>query len=486
MSHAARRACITVVLLGSVSAFATPLFAAAATAAAPPFTVQTNPYTFDHAPSWSPDNRTVVFHHDVPGVGMQVFTAYLDGSHLKCITCGQPGPNMVPTFRPQGDKILFHSWRGHNITFGGPGFGGLGSTFWVVNPDGTNPVELTPAELGAEGMDNFHAYFSPDGRHIAWAHIDWNFVTPITQAMPGKGTGKWSIYLADYVEGPIPHLANVRQVRPENGHFYETQWWAPDNSGFLFTESSDAAVDLDLYFYNLATGAITRLTSNHTWTEQAIFTPDGKHVIYMSIKDHQGSWAAWSAVSNALSIPTAYDYALLLPLFYGIFLTPAVPPACDLYEIDLATGQQRQITQDGADGWIIPELAYAPDGKRLMWTELKIQDGLRLDQDPSRQPGDELSLLSNPPTLPGPSALDHGSEVFYVVQRTRIGTFADAASGVSALGSIGATALPSTSTTQPMSRAVGAWLELGMLAAAAGLLAGLRRRPRHRRPRLVD
>jgi Tol biopolymer transport system component len=394
------------------------------------FVVQTNSYTFDHAPAFGPNNA-VVSHHDESGAGMQVYISNLDGSNRQCVTCGagEPAvPNMVPTWRPQGDKIMFHTWTGHNITFGGPGFGGLGSTFWVVNPDGSHPVQLTPPALGTEGMDNFHAYFSPDGNHIAWAHIDWNFVTPITNANVGSGTGKWSIYLADYVnDGSGPHLANVRQVRPENGHFYETQWWSPDGHGFLFTESSDTAVDLDLYFYDLTKPPgqeITRLTNNHTWTEQAIFTPDGKNVVYMSIKDHQNAWAAWSTPSNLANFPSQYDYVVLIPLFFGIFLTPGLPPACDLYEVNLATGQERRLTTDGDDGWIIPELTYSQDGKYLMWTELEVRQGLRVDGNPNSQPGDELSLLTQPPSVPS-NLLDKGKELFYIVQRTRIGQFVD-------------------------------------------------------------
>ncbi|HEV3233992.1 MAG TPA: hypothetical protein VG329_05550 [Candidatus Dormibacteraeota bacterium] len=434
------------------------------------FVVHTNSYTFDHAPAFGPHN-IVVSHHNVPGTGgMQVYTANLDGSNWKCVTCGAgapPVPNMVPSFRPQGDKILFHTWNDHKVQFGGPGFGGLGSEFWVVNPDGTNPVNLTPADLGTEGMDNFHAYFSPDGNRIAWAHIDWNFVTPITNANVGKGTGKWSIYVADYVDDSKgPHLTNVRQVRPENGHFYETQWWSPDGHGFLYTESSDSAVDLDLYFFDLTKPAgqeITRLTNNGTWTEQAIFTPDGKNVVYMSIKDHQNAWAAWSTPANLAKFPSTYDYAILIPLFFGIFLTPGLPPACDLYEINLATGQERRITTDGNDGWIIPEQAYSPDGRFLMWTELEVRQGLRVDGQPANQPGDEISLLTNPPSVPS-NLLDKGKEFPYVVERTRIGEFvSDGSAGAggvlgAGVGGVGAN-LPTTAGGA--GPPAGSWLALG-------------------------
>ena len=401
---------------------------------------------------------------------------------------------MVPSFRPQGDKILFHTWNDHKVQFGGPGFGGLGSEFWVVNPNGSNPVNLTPKlpgpggeDLGSEGKDNFHAYFSPDGNHIAWAHINWDFITPLTNANVNQAAGKWSIWVGDYVDDNTgPHLTNVRMLRPENGHFYETQWWSPDGHGFLYTESSDSAVDLDLYYFDLTKPhgqEITRLTNNGTWTEQAIFTPDGKNVVYMSIKDHQNAWAAWSTPANLAKFPSTYDYAVMIPLFFAIFLTPGLPPACDLYEINLATGKERRITTDGNDGWIIPELTYSQDGRYLMWTELEVIKGLRVDGQPQNQPGDELSLLTKPPSVPS-NLLDKGKELFYVTERTRIGQFVSPAStrgsaGLPGAGSSAGSALPNTAATPAGDGAGRLLLALGLIAAALTLVAAAA--PRRRR-----
>src|SRR5436853_365296 len=81
------------------------------------------------------------------GGGNQVVTSKLDGSDQDCVTCGQPGPNQVAQYRPQGDVILFHSWREKNaFKVGSPGFGGIGSEVYVTNADGSgHPVNLTQA-----------------------------------------------------------------------------------------------------------------------------------------------------------------------------------------------------------------------------------------------------------------------------------------------------------------------------------------------------
>src|SRR4051794_21018598 len=246
-----------------------------------PFTTTTNAFTFGQAPVFTPGGQVVHAKKYNGTDGQQIYIADdLSGANERCVTCGKiAGPNGVPAVSPDGKWILFHSWVGHHITVGSPGFGGLGSTLWVIHPDGTGLTQLTglDAARGAgEGEDDYHAYWSPDSKQIEWAHLNWNFVTD-------GGDGKWDVRVADFVDDgtSAPHLANETVVRPANGHYYETQWWAPDGSGFLYTESWGTAMNLELWYCRLthdADGKVTgcdsqRLTDNPAWDEQAIFTP---------------------------------------------------------------------------------------------------------------------------------------------------------------------------------------------------------------------
>ena len=196
----------------------------------------------------------------------------------------------MPAVRSQGDWILFHSWNGHHITIGAPGYGGMGSELWVMRADGSHKTQLTgldAAHGAGEGEDDYHAYWSPDGNQLVWAHLNWNFVDD-------NGQGRWDVRVADFVDDGTghPRLANVRVVRPANGHYYETQWWAPDGSGFLYTESWGTAENLELFYCRLVDSGrrcqSKRLTHSPDWDEQAIFTPDMKNVIFMSTRDHPG------------------------------------------------------------------------------------------------------------------------------------------------------------------------------------------------------
>ena len=109
-----------------------------------PYTLSTNSYAFGQAPVFMPDGRHVLFGKDFKkGDKAQIYSVRLNGSGLRCLSCGQPGPNNVPAVRPQGDWILFHSWRGHYFTIGSPGYGGLGSSLYVMRPNGRHVTKLT-------------------------------------------------------------------------------------------------------------------------------------------------------------------------------------------------------------------------------------------------------------------------------------------------------------------------------------------------------
>jgi Tol biopolymer transport system component len=379
------------------------------------FAVTTNPYTFGQAPDWMPDGR-VVFHDDF-GDGQQVYVAGLDGSGRRCLTCDMPAPNMVAAVQPGGRHILFHSSDGHQLNVGAPGFGGIGSDIWVMDADGSHKTRLTTS---SEGHDNFHAYWSPDGTRIVWTALNWNFVTE-------KGNGKSDIRVADFVDDAKGmRLANERVIRPGNGHWYESQRWAPDGSGFLYTESTDTSVDNELFYADLrgATPKFTRLTDNPAWDEQAVFTPDAKRVIFMSTRDHPGAFQDWTTLASTAGIPADEDYITLLPVFEATFLQPVFAQANDLYELDLATKKVRRLTHDGDEGWITPELVWDRAGRRLLWTEVKWRDELRVDQsgDPVTEARQAAGLASSPPTV-SPDDTHHGGQNSNLRRRTRIGRY---------------------------------------------------------------
>jgi len=414
---------------GALAAVAT-VFAPASTAASgsrytsAPYTLRTTHYAFGQAPVFMPDGRVVFGKDFKKGDKAQVYIARQNGSHLRCITCKLSGPNNVPAVRPQGDWILFHSWHNQHFTIGSPGYGGLGSALYVVRPDGSHMTRITgldSAHGAGEGEDDYHTYWSPDGRHIVWTHLNWNFVDD-------NGQGKWDVRVADFVtgHGRPPHLAHIRVVRPANGHWYETQWWAPNGKGFLYTETWKTAMDTELFYCRLTAKGCksTQLTDYPAWNEQAIFTPDGKDVIFMSSRDSPGFFNTWADLTRDLGLTSSEDYLLTLPVFEAAFLQPVAEETTDLYLLDLKTRSVRRLTYDGKDGWIVPEFSWDPSNKHLWFTENRLPPSSRVGfpLDLMKQLTLTKQLLEHPPTpdVGHLLVLDAGLPV---QQRTRILTF---------------------------------------------------------------
>lgn len=417
-----------------------------------PFSESTHTPAFGQAPVFVPGTnpQLVVFGKDFrTGEKNQVYIERFDGQGpTTCLTCTGPGSgtdnvNGVPSVSPDGQWIIFHSWRGHYLTIGSPGYGGMGSSLWAMHIDGSDQTQLTDAQpagaapFGGEGIDDYHTYWSPDGTHIEYAHLNWNFIT-------GGGNGNWDVRVAEFhvAADGTPYLSNTHVVRPDDGHWYETQWWNPNpkHPGFLYTETyptssgSGAATTPQLFYcqlinsYSTCKNGGTRLTDSPSWDEQALFTPDGKDVIFMSSRAEPGLFNTWAAAARSFGLPNDYDYLLILPLFEAGFLQPVGAESTDLYEIPFAQpGAVRRLSYDGAEGWITPEFTWDPTNSFLMWTENRYPEGYRypLPVELSGYIHQMQALLSNPP---GPSIVDVGQNGVGVApvpveQRTQIGVF---------------------------------------------------------------
>ena len=378
--------CAVVAMAGLIAGCSGSPATTSAPAAANPFftarfTANVNHFTFGQDPSWTADGRVLSNEDDPSGVS-QIYVSRLDGTEMSCLTCGQPGPNGFPQERPRGDWILFCSFRGQQMTFGAPCLGGIGSDLYAMRPDGSRLTRLTgpdsPFESGTVPYDNYHPYWSPDGRHLIWTHVAYG---PLAQ-----GGTQWTILLSTLVvDGDgTPHLADVTVVAPGGDHAYETQVWAPDGSGILYTSfSSDGDkrigwLNSELSFMRLyGAGAspahpqVKHLTDGSPgWDEQAVFTPDMKDVIWMSSR----GTPTWYQTVVTGAQAASYDPPLeneVFPLenevFGPFFVLTVLDPKfrTDLYELDLGTHAVRRLTDLDQ---VVPEFYFNPSGTELIWT----------------------------------------------------------------------------------------------------------------------
>jgi hypothetical protein len=350
-----------------------------------PFKVTKLRYEFSQDPSWTRNGKVLSSQFDAAGI-KQIYRARPDGKHQACLTCRTvAGPNGLPQERPTGKWILFESYGQQPVHLGGPGLGGYGGDLYVMRPDGSHPYRLTTNSDPNDGApygqsdgvpyDNFHGYFSPNGKQIIWTH---------TEANPLSGGGQtWSILLGDFkVKNGLPSLQNVRVVGQPYGA-YETQPWSPDGKGFLLSAAGGYNSPLQaippgwgnmrVYYMRLygkgaspAHPRVTRIGDNAPfYEEQSVFTPDMRSVIMMS--NRAATLGCWYCLVAAAAQRSGFDAPNTGSTQTLQFLADFNGPdfRSDLFAVDVRTKATRRLTFQNN---VIPEFYWNHDYTKILWS----------------------------------------------------------------------------------------------------------------------
>ena len=121
---------------------------------------------FDAEPAWSPDRKKIAFmsfrdKHRRPGEGStqgEIYVMNPDGTNLINLTQSPEKPDKSPTWSPDGKQIAFISAELSRVD------GVFHHDIWVMDADGGNPRNLTNHRASEWGPD-----WSPDGRQIAFS-----------------------------------------------------------------------------------------------------------------------------------------------------------------------------------------------------------------------------------------------------------------------------------------------------------------------------
>ena len=131
---------------------------------------------------FSPDGRKIAFYREKIGEGADVFTIGSNGKGMKNIT--NTGTSYGPAWSPDGTKIAYHQ----------------GLDIWVVNADGTNPVNVTQMPGPAFASNPL---FANDGLGLVYTEID----------LTGNPFALVEVFHVDLTSGTKTNLTNTPMVQ---------------------------------------------------------------------------------------------------------------------------------------------------------------------------------------------------------------------------------------------------------------------------------
>jgi len=158
----------------------------------------------------------------------------------------------------------------------------------VLRPSSADiQTRISTAAGGAEADDySTNARFSPDGRYIV-------FESNATNLVAGDTNNCTDIFLKDLVTGAVTRLSTTANGAEANNYSYNARF-SPDGRYIVFESDAtnlvagDTNNRVDIFLKDLATGAITRLSTtadgaeanNHSYDVR--FSPDGRYIVFES------------------------------------------------------------------------------------------------------------------------------------------------------------------------------------------------------------
>ena len=249
----------------------------------------------------------------------EIYSMATDGSAQTNLTTN-PARDQDPAWSPDGSRIAFASTRA-----------GSHLDIWVMNADGSAPVNLTPLpDSTGSGQAGIEPAWSPDGSRIAYSYQGDVWV------MNADGSGK-----ANLTHDPALPAAGWQAA------------WSPDGSKIAYVRGAD------IWVMNSDGTAKTQLTftTGGLGTEKSPdWSPDGARIVYeksgqiwrmnadgsaekavAAAAGEGGTRPAWSAArnrivfsSNSFSAPNGYDIFVMKPDGTGVKRLPTAVPASDL------------------------------------------------------------------------------------------------------------------------------------------------------------
>jgi TolB protein len=254
------------------------------------------------------DNGKIAFGSDRGGAD-DIWTMNPNGSNPVNLTAGSPAVEDFPNWSADGRKILFMSDRETPGNPAPPGFSeGPDFEIFVMNADGSHQRQVTFNQL-----DDEDPAWSPNGKRIAFVR-DFN---------PVRGELDWDI-LTMRADGSAE-----RNLTNTPGVLEHQPTWSPNGRRIAFSRAPDAESDNDIYKMRPDGSKVQQLTSDALDNEFPNWSPDGTRIVFNSTRDE----------------PLGENY--------------------EVYSMRAGGGHVTRLTFEPAAGDFVP--AWSPDGRRIVF-----------------------------------------------------------------------------------------------------------------------
>jgi Tol biopolymer transport system component len=213
--------------------------------------VRLNAGTVSRAPTPSPDGLRVAFAVSMEELGTgaridDLFAVDRNGMNMKRLTTAA-GYDDSPSWSPAGGRIAWHHWETDGR-----------SDIWVMNADGSNPVNLT-ADMPAAGYRSAPEW-TRDGSRIAFSQTE--------HGVAGTTASIWTMN----ADG-----SDKRQITSTLTGFDSSPTWSPDGVHIAFTRYYGAESDLTVV--NVNDGELRRIPLPGLEAAPA-WSPDGMFIAF--------------------------------------------------------------------------------------------------------------------------------------------------------------------------------------------------------------
>ena len=374
------------------------------------------------AATWAPDGQHIMFNNIVDGTQ---WITEPDGSSLFCLTCEMDDVVKIPGafsyIFPDNKRMFFANELGdavHVLECAPSLYNCTSHQFLPVDLSADTPNPL----MISVGRRTYH--LSPDGEHLAYSNTRLDTLVMMVSELK-RTTSGYAIANPKVINptGPSSELDTNVEGWANGGQLYEFKSFADGGaSAIIVGEPSEG--NADALKVNLATGAVTRLTTHVDWDEDGAESPDGRRYL-------AASWRTMNRLEAFGTMPLGkpfFDFPLGATI--AIYYVSSFPGfQCDLQPWLLPAGGDKDATLIGQplapykSGKIIAgnNLAalsfWSPDSTRVLLQERMKTPVEATANDALKQKGHSpnrllIARISGEPTVPTP------------VARTEVGSWA--------------------------------------------------------------